>query len=80
MPGVPGAAASDQAATVLRVTACASRGKDRPATLDDRCDEIFHTQVAGLAKRLTAARKAFLDVVAFGWSASLASSRVSSSV
>jgi len=26
-----------------------------PATLDERCDEIFHTQVAGLAKRLTAA-------------------------
>ena len=26
-----------------------------PETLDERCDEIFHTQVAGLAKRLTAA-------------------------
>ncbi len=24
-----------------------------PATLQERCDEIFHTQVAGLAKRLT---------------------------
>src|SRR5207302_2049763 len=23
-----------------------------PATLKDRCDEIFHTQVTGLAKRL----------------------------
>jgi NAD+ synthase (glutamine-hydrolysing) len=26
-----------------------------PATLDERCDEVFHTQVAGLAKRLSAA-------------------------
>ncbi|MFO0798000.1 MAG: NAD(+) synthase [Gemmataceae bacterium] len=39
---------------LLRVVDPAPFVPKDPTTLDERCDEIFHTQVAGLAKRLTA--------------------------